>query len=169
MFDFKISLSSFRLCRRKTKSPANFFSPVNPKTFEITYPIIPSPPPTTPEFHKTMKPKDDENNLSSFSDDQSGWFTNNTDDVEPESVESLDGSGGVNYGKVMKESMTVVRWSEHPYDDFKKSMLEMVLEKQMFEAKDLEQLLQCFLSLNHRNHHADIVAAFTEIWELLFR
>lgn len=70
---------------------------------------------------------------------------------------------------LMKDSLTVVIWSEQPYDDFKKSMLEMILEKQMFEAKDLEHLLQCFLSLNSRHHHADIVAAFTEIWELLFR
>nr|GMC68416.1 transcription repressor OFP7-like [Ipomoea batatas] len=29
--------------------------------------------------------------------------------------------------------------------DFKRSMMEMILEKQMFEKDDLEQLLQCFL------------------------
>ncbi|KAF2299914.1 hypothetical protein GH714_005948 [Hevea brasiliensis] len=62
-------------------------------------------------------------------------------------------------GKV-KESVPVVKKSEDPYEDFKRSMLEMILEKQMFEAKDLEELLQCFLSLNSRQYHGAIVEAF---------
>nr|DAD40682.1 TPA_asm: hypothetical protein HUJ06_015005 [Nelumbo nucifera] len=70
-------------------------------------------------------------------------------------------------GKV-RESYAVVKKSKDPYEDFKRSMLEMILEKQMFEAKDLEQLLQCFLSLNSRQHHGVIVEAFSEIWESLF-
>ncbi|KAK8551870.1 hypothetical protein V6N13_120301 [Hibiscus sabdariffa] len=70
-------------------------------------------------------------------------------------------------GKV-RGSVAVVTESEDPYEDFKRSMLEMILEKQMFEAKDLEQLLQCFLSLNSREYHEIIVEAFTEIWEALF-
>ncbi|GKV04821.1 hypothetical protein SLEP1_g16928 [Rubroshorea leprosula] len=70
-------------------------------------------------------------------------------------------------GKV-RESVAVVKKSDDPYEDFKRSMLEMILEKQMFEAKDLEELLQCFLSLNSRQHHGVIVEAFTGIWELLF-
>ncbi|KAL4281898.1 hypothetical protein GQ457_03G038900 [Hibiscus cannabinus] len=70
-------------------------------------------------------------------------------------------------GKV-SESVAVVTKSEDPYEDFKRSMLEMILEKQMFEAKDLEQLLQCFISLNSREYHETIVEAFTEIWEALF-
>ncbi|KAF8406411.1 hypothetical protein HHK36_008498 [Tetracentron sinense] len=70
-------------------------------------------------------------------------------------------------GKV-RESFAVVKKSEDPYEDFKRSMLEMILEKHMFEANDLEQLLQCFLSLNSRDHHEVIVQAFSEIWEALF-
>ncbi|KAK8481739.1 hypothetical protein V6N13_139033 [Hibiscus sabdariffa] len=70
-------------------------------------------------------------------------------------------------GKV-SESVAVITKSEDPYEDFKRSMLEMILEKQMFEAKDLEQLLQCFISLNSREYHETIVEAFTEIWEALF-
>ncbi|MBA0865924.1 hypothetical protein Goshw_016455 [Gossypium schwendimanii] len=68
----------------------------------------------------------------------------------------------------VRESVAVVQKSEDPYEDFKRSMLEMILEKQMFEANDLEQLLQCFLSLNSRQYHGIIVEAFTEIWETLF-
>ncbi|KAE8709871.1 Transcription repressor OFP8 [Hibiscus syriacus] len=66
------------------------------------------------------------------------------------------------------ESVAVVKKSEDPYEDFKRSMLEMIMEKHMFEARDLEQLLQCFLSLNSKQHHRTIVDAFTEIWEALF-
>ncbi|KAK6939449.1 Ovate protein family, C-terminal [Dillenia turbinata] len=70
-------------------------------------------------------------------------------------------------GKVL-DSFAVVKKSKDPYQDFKKSMLEMILEKQIFRVKDLEQLLQCFLSLNSQHHHKIIVEAFTEIWEVLF-
>ncbi|KAL4566353.1 hypothetical protein LXL04_030467 [Taraxacum kok-saghyz] len=138
------------------------------------------------------------NEMKNFeSSDESGWFSNSDRETDSMTV-SIDSSkkdhftagdtdetvfyvkngGGTTEkmkkvedrrkSRMMKESLTVVKWSQEPYDDFKKSMLEMILEKKMFEAKELEQLLQCFLSLNSKHHHADIVAAFTEIWELLF-
>lgn len=66
-------------------------------------------------------------------------------------------------GKV-RESFAVVKKSENPHEDFKRSMMEMIVEKQMFEVNDLEQLLQCFLSLNSRQYHGIIVEAFSEIW-----
>ncbi|CAI0417592.1 unnamed protein product [Linum tenue] len=47
-------------------------------------------------------------------------------------------------------------------------MMEMIIEKQIFGARDLEQLLQCFLSLNSGHHHRIIVEVFAEIWEPLF-
>ena len=70
-------------------------------------------------------------------------------------------------GKV-KDSFAVVKKSSDPYNDFRTSMVEMIVEKQIFSAKDLEQLLQCFLSLNSYHHHRVIVEVFTEIWEALF-
>ncbi|KAJ8545843.1 hypothetical protein K7X08_018426 [Anisodus acutangulus] len=70
-------------------------------------------------------------------------------------------------GKV-KESFAIVKKSQDPYEDFKMSMMEMILEKQMFEKNELEQLLQCFLSLNGKHYHGVIVEAFSEIWETLF-
>lgn len=70
-------------------------------------------------------------------------------------------------GKV-KESVAVVKRSEDPYGDFKRSMVEMIVEKEMYGADELEQLLQCFLSLNSRAHHRVIVQAFSEIWNALF-
>ncbi|KAF5762299.1 putative transcription factor OFP family [Helianthus annuus] len=68
----------------------------------------------------------------------------------------------------MKESFAMVKRSADPYDDFKRSMMEMIVEKQMFEEGDLEQLLQCYLSLNSRVHHRVIVEAFSEIWDTMF-
>ncbi|KAK1440598.1 hypothetical protein QVD17_06427 [Tagetes erecta] len=64
----------------------------------------------------------------------------------------------------VKESFAVVKRSEKPYDDFKKSMMEMIVENEIYEESDLKQLLQCFLSLNSWYHHGVIMEAFTEIW-----
>ncbi|KAG1342099.1 transcription repressor OFP7 [Cocos nucifera] len=77
------------------------------------------------------------------------------------------GAAAVAEGKV-RESFAVVKRSEDPRADFRRSMAEMVVEKEMYEAEDLEQLLHCFLSLNSRRHHGAIVAAFSDIWDALF-
>ncbi|EXB79936.1 hypothetical protein L484_002190 [Morus notabilis] len=68
----------------------------------------------------------------------------------------------------VKDSFAVVKKSSDPHNDFRTSMVEMIVEKQIFSAKDLEQLLQCFLSLNSEHHHRVIVEVFTEILEALF-
>ncbi|KAH6788416.1 ovate family protein 8 [Perilla frutescens var. frutescens] len=65
-------------------------------------------------------------------------------------------------------SFVVVKRSVDPYQDFKKSILEMILERGIFEPKDLEQLLMSFLSLNSRMHHKAILKAFSEIWKEVF-
>lgn len=70
-------------------------------------------------------------------------------------------------GKV-RDSVAVVKRSSDPFNDFRTSMVEMIIEKQIFSAKDLEQLLQCFISLNSPHHHKVILEVFTEICEALF-
>ncbi|KAE9597597.1 hypothetical protein Lal_00008553 [Lupinus albus] len=70
-------------------------------------------------------------------------------------------------GKV-KDTFAVVKHSSNPYNDFRTSMMEMIVEKQIFSPRDLQNLLQCFLSLNSSHHHKTIVEVFTEIWEALF-
>ncbi|XP_030448033.1 transcription repressor OFP7-like [Syzygium oleosum] len=82
--------------------------------------------------------------------------------------EAADAAGEKRSGVVMGESVAVVKRSENPLEDFKRSMAEMIAEKRMFGAGDLEQLLQCFLSLNSRQYHGVIVEAFAEIWQVLF-
>ncbi|KAG9155272.1 hypothetical protein Leryth_026579 [Lithospermum erythrorhizon] len=68
----------------------------------------------------------------------------------------------------VKGSFAVVKRSSDPYNDFRTSMVEMIVEKQIFSAKDLENMLQCFLTLNSHHHHIIIVEVFMEIWETLF-
>ncbi|XP_073033230.1 uncharacterized protein [Primulina eburnea] len=70
-------------------------------------------------------------------------------------------------GKVY-QSFVVVKRSVNPFEDFKTSMLEMILDKQIFRPKELEELLMSFLSLNSRLHHEVIIGAFTEIWKEVF-
>ncbi|KAH0923172.1 hypothetical protein HID58_023190 [Brassica napus] len=69
---------------------------------------------------------------------------------------------------VAMEGVAVVKRSEDPYEDFKGSMMEMIVEKNMSEMAELEQLLSCFLTLNAKRHHRAIVRAFSEVWVALF-
>ncbi|KAI4350859.1 hypothetical protein L6164_005266 [Bauhinia variegata] len=70
-------------------------------------------------------------------------------------------------GKV-KDTFAIVKRSSDPYNDFRTSMVEMIVEKQIFSPRELENLLQCFITLNSHHHHKVIVEVFTEIWEALF-
>ncbi|KAG5248139.1 hypothetical protein OIU78_001408 [Salix suchowensis] len=63
------------------------------------------------------------------------------------------------------DSIAVVKDSDDPFQDFKNSMLQMILEKNIYSKDDLEELLNCFLELNSPCHHNVIVQAFTEIWK----
>ncbi|KAI3524609.1 hypothetical protein L1887_03268 [Cichorium endivia] len=70
--------------------------------------------------------------------------------------------------KFIRDSVAVVKKSSDPHEDFRVSMLEMIVERQIFGAQDLENLLECFLSLNAKEYHKVIFEVFTEIWETLF-
>lgn len=70
-------------------------------------------------------------------------------------------AGGGNFK--IRDSFAVVKRSNDPYSDFRKSMLEMVIEKQIYNASDLKDLLRCFLSLNEDEHHKTILKAFSDV------
>lgn len=65
-------------------------------------------------------------------------------------------------------SVAVVKRSSDPYADFRVSMAEMIIEKQIFGAVELEKLLDSFLALNAPYHRQVIVEVFEEICESLF-
>ncbi|KDP36141.1 hypothetical protein JCGZ_08785 [Jatropha curcas] len=71
-------------------------------------------------------------------------------------------------GRVGGESVAVEKDSDDPYLDFRQSMLQMILEKEIYSKDDLKELLECFLQLNSPYHHGIIVRAFTEIWNGVF-
>lgn len=68
----------------------------------------------------------------------------------------------------INDSVAVVKDSQDPYRDFKHSMLQMIVEKQIGSKEDLQALLNCFLELNSQPHHDVILRAFDEIWNEIF-
>ncbi|XP_062205497.1 transcription repressor OFP8-like [Phragmites australis] len=77
-----------------------------------------------------------------------------------------EGSGGGS-GRV-QESVAVVKESADPLADFRRSMLQMIVEKEIVGGAELRDLLHRFLSLNSPHHHHLILRAFAEIWEEVF-
>ncbi|KAL1565767.1 transcription repressor OFP1-like [Salvia divinorum] len=70
-------------------------------------------------------------------------------------------------GAFFSESFAIVKASFDPEKDFKESMMEMIVENNLRESKDLEELLACYLSLNSNNYHDLIIKAFEQIWAQL--
>ncbi|KAF3439454.1 hypothetical protein FNV43_RR17732 [Rhamnella rubrinervis] len=68
----------------------------------------------------------------------------------------------------INDSVAVVKDSQDPYRDFKHSMLQMIVEKQIDSKEDLQALLKCFLELNSQPYHELILRAFDEIWNEIF-
>ncbi|PON62959.1 Ovate protein family, C-terminal [Trema orientale] len=66
--------------------------------------------------------------------------------------------------KMNDTCIAVVKESNDPYEDFKQSMKQMIVEKEIYDNHDLQELLSCFLELNSPSHRDVIVRAFTDIW-----
>ncbi|PIM97361.1 hypothetical protein CDL12_30169 [Handroanthus impetiginosus] len=80
-------------------------------------------------------------------------------DSEIKSLRAVQG-----FGKIGGSSVAVEKDSDDPYLDFRQSMLQMILEREIYSKDDLKELLNCFLQLNSPYYHGTIVRAFTEIW-----
>ncbi|XP_057772544.1 transcription repressor OFP1-like [Salvia miltiorrhiza] len=70
-------------------------------------------------------------------------------------------------GRFYSESFAIVKASFDPEKDFKESMMEMIVENNIRAAKDLEELLACYLSLNSNQYHDTIIKVFEQIWAQL--
>ncbi|MQM23687.1 hypothetical protein Taro_056754 [Colocasia esculenta] len=64
----------------------------------------------------------------------------------------------------LSESFAVVKSSADPQRDFRDSMMEMIVENNIRESRDLGDLLACYLSLNSNEYHDVIVKVFEQIW-----
>lgn len=67
-------------------------------------------------------------------------------------------------GMFYTESFAIVKASIDPEKDFRESMMEMIMENNIRNSKDLEELLACYLSLNSNQYHDLIIKAFEQIW-----
>ncbi|KAI4370155.1 hypothetical protein MLD38_018531 [Melastoma candidum] len=81
-----------------------------------------------------------------------------------ESESDLDSKPVKGFGKIDGEGVAVEKDSHDPYLDFRHSMLQMIIENEIYAREDLRELLGCFLQLNSPCYHGVIVRAFTEIW-----
>ncbi|XP_020213415.1 transcription repressor OFP13 [Cajanus cajan] len=66
-------------------------------------------------------------------------------------------------GFPFKESVVLAMESEDPYEDFKRSMEEMVESHGVRDWEGLEELLSWYLRVNGRNNHGFIVGAFVDL------
>ncbi|WOL03511.1 hypothetical protein Cni_G12231 [Canna indica] len=71
-------------------------------------------------------------------------------------------------GRVARESLVVVKETSEPYSDFKESMVQMIVEKEIYGWDDLNDLLHQFLTLNSPRHHHVILRAFADLWSGVF-
>ncbi|WOL09031.1 transcription repressor OFP14 [Canna indica] len=71
-----------------------------------------------------------------------------------------------------RSSMAVVQFSNNPFGDFRRSMLEMVEAKaeakvatstEVFEWEYMDELLDCYLRINDRSVHEEIERAFVDL------
>ncbi|KAG6516215.1 transcription repressor OFP8-like [Zingiber officinale] len=69
---------------------------------------------------------------------------------------------------VVEGSTAVAKDSIDPYMDFRDSMLQMIVEMEIYAWDDLRDLLHRFLALNAVCHHHLIFRAFVEIWTDVF-
>ncbi|XP_019238232.1 PREDICTED: uncharacterized protein LOC109218331 [Nicotiana attenuata] len=65
-----------------------------------------------------------------------------------------------------EESIAVEKNTSDPYNDFRTSVVEMIVQKQIFGVEDLQMLLHCFLQLNSPSFYKIIFEVFSEICEL---
>ncbi|KAF7819818.1 transcription repressor OFP8 [Senna tora] len=153
--------------------------PLNGRSF--CPPVSPISPPLNPIFEKEFGSDDDEEEEEEGEDETDTLFSSKSLSSDSSRYRRRRGGrrkkkqegGDMKMGVMplqgkVKDTFAVVKRSSDPYNDFRTSMVEMIVEKQIFAPRELENLLQCFLSLNSNNHHRIIVEVFTEIWEALF-
>jgi uncharacterized protein (TIGR01568 family) len=71
-------------------------------------------------------------------------------------------------GVGLQGSVAVVKQSGDPLGDFRRSMLQLIVENGIVAAEDLHKMLCRFLALNSPHHHDAIHRAFAEIWDDVF-
>ncbi|GAB2233954.1 hypothetical protein Droror1_Dr00003184 [Drosera rotundifolia] len=148
-------------CSRRS-NPSNVYQPLS----KPDKPVLPPPRTKSPikfsfdkislvEKHNNEHDPESEYvtaTLSLNNNEDNGSSSGCTEELENASVNKI------------RKSVAVVKESEDPYNDFRRSMLQMIIEKEIYSKDGLEELLAWFLHLNPPCHHEAIIGAFTEIW-----
>ncbi|CAL4884677.1 unnamed protein product [Urochloa decumbens] len=112
---------------------------------------------TTPSFSGLLRELSDlEGSVAAWGARKQGHRHEDDDKVSP-----LGGAG-------LEGSVAVVKQSEDPLGDFRRSMLQMIVENGIVAGEDLREMLRRFLTLNAPHHHDAILRAFAEIWDQVF-
>ncbi|XP_047339568.1 transcription repressor OFP6-like [Impatiens glandulifera] len=127
--------------------------------------------PIIKEPTKTLMPEDSKDKtqfiLSSDSSCRCRRSRRNSETCHEKPSSSSSAAAAARRRKV-EESYVVAKTSRDPYRDFRESMVEMIVEKKIKGAEDLEKLLESFLGLNDSYYHQVILHAFSDICEALF-
>lgn len=133
--------------------------------------IIQPKPKPKPKSLIDQKPTSLYNSSSSFSekgagDDDENYCTSTTFSLNLDSL-SQNCSEHENDPTSTKisGSIAVVKDSDDPYNDFRQSMLQMIIEREIYSKEELQELLNRFLELNDPTQHEIIVEAFMDIWD----
>jgi uncharacterized protein (TIGR01568 family) len=119
--------------------------------------LSPPPPPSLPPRNEHRKAKCDVKAAGDLRATKEARFGDADGDG--------DGGGG---GVGLEGSVAVVKQSEDPLSDFRRSMLQMIVENRIVAGEDLREMLRRFLTLNAPHHHDAIFRAFAEIWDDVF-
>ncbi|XP_074267654.1 transcription repressor OFP6-like [Silene latifolia] len=129
---------------------------------------------TTPKYQKHQNlsyyPTRDKsgNSYESSTYQTNSTFSPNIDTTTSSSSTSSQPSKVDGVGGVRPKSVAVEKESNDPYLDFRQSMLQMIVENEIYSKDDLKELLNCFLQLNSPSLHGIIIRVFTEIWNGFF-
>jgi uncharacterized protein (TIGR01568 family) len=90
------------------------------------------------------------------------------DDAKDDRFVDADADCDAGSGAGLDGSVAVVKRSDDPLRDFRRSMLQMIVENGIVAGEDLREMLRRFLTLNAPHHHDAILRAFAEIWDDVF-
>jgi uncharacterized protein (TIGR01568 family) len=117
----------------------------------------------TPSFSSLLR------ELNELEQSVKEWGGNNKYPSSPPSFSPSDKSKErIGAAGRLEESIVVVKESDDPLDDFKKSMLQMIVQNEIEGKDEMEELLHRFLLLNSLENHDVIIRAFAELWEEVF-
>ncbi|XVF74600.1 hypothetical protein PTKIN_Ptkin13bG0125000 [Pterospermum kingtungense] len=108
------------------------------------------------------------NTTISISEDMGSTSTStSTNNVTSNDSDGFGGDDHVKSPSIPNKCIALLTYSPNAYDDFRRSMLEMVEERlkhhSTIDWDFMEELLFCYLNLNDKKSHKFILSAFTDL------